>query len=92
VSGDVLELAIDRLVLDGVELPADAMATFSALVERELRRILDGGGPATGGWAAAPAAELRPLILSTPPDVSALARDLAERIALEAGALGGWDG
>ncbi|HEU0237003.1 MAG TPA: hypothetical protein VFR14_11250 [Candidatus Limnocylindrales bacterium] len=91
MSGDALEVAIDRLVLDGVELPADAVATFSALVERELRRILDGGGPAAGGWAAAPA-ELRPLILSTPPDVPALARDVAERIALEAGAVGGRDG
>ena len=82
-----IDLSIDRLVLDGVELPADAVATFPALVERELRRILDGGSVSS---PSAGPDELRPIVLSTPPDVPALARELAARIA--DGAAGAWDG
>ena len=82
------DLAIGRLVLDGIDLPADAVPTFAGLVEAELRRILDG---AAAGSRPAPD-ELRPILLSAPTDVPALARELAERIAAGAAAAGGWDG
>ena len=81
-----VDLAIERLVLDGIDLPADA-AHLRGLVETELRRILDGAAAARVG-----AAELRPIVLSAPPDVPALARALAERIAAGAAAAGAWDG
>jgi hypothetical protein len=82
-----LDLSIDRLVLDGVDLPNEAAATLGGLVEAELRRIVDGGGRVGAG-----ATEREPLILSTPPDVPALARHLAERIADAAVLAGAWDG
>lgn len=88
---EAVGMTIDRLVLDGIELPADEVASFPARVESELRKILDGGWPAPGGVSRV-AHELTPLILSTPPDVQALARALAERIAEAAAAEGGWDG
>jgi hypothetical protein len=81
------DLAIERLVLDGIDLPADAIPTFAGLVEAELRRILDGA--AASSWSAPD--ELRPILLSAPPDVPALARELAERIAAGAAAAGGRD-
>jgi hypothetical protein len=82
-----IDLSIERLVLDGIDLPADAVATLPALVESELRRILDGGSMSSSSVGPD---ELRPIVLSTPPDVPALARELAARIA--AGAAGAWDG
>ena len=90
-----LDLAVDRLVLDGIALPADAVPTFAGLIEAELRQILDAGWPAEespSGAASSGPAELEPLILSTPPDVPALARALAERIAERAAVEGAWDG
>jgi hypothetical protein len=79
VTGGAFDVAIDRLVLDGLELPADAVATLGDLIEAELRRIFDGGGPIDGDSSAG--AELGPLMLTTPPDVPKLVRDLAVRIA-----------
>ena len=89
-------VTVDRLVLDGIRLPADQIDGFPALVELELRRILDGGWPVPGAVSTRPY-ELTPLILSTPPDVPALARALAERMAdaataEAAAAEGAWDG
>lgn len=96
MTDEAVAVTIDRLVLDGIELPADQVASFPALVESELRRILDGGWPVPGAVARR-AFELTPLMLSTPPDVAALARALAERIAdaatAEAASVeGAWDG
>ena len=79
-----LDLVVERLVLDGIELSSDQAATLGALVEAEVRRIVDGGrltAPRTVG-----AIDVNPIALS-PPDLSALARVLAERITDEA--LGG---
>jgi hypothetical protein len=91
MSGGALDVAIDRLVLDGVLIPADAVATLGELIESELRRILDGGG--RPGEGSSVGAELDPLILTNPPDVPKLVRDLAERIADAAATAGGrWDG
>jgi hypothetical protein len=85
-----LDLSIDRLVLDGLDLSAEAATTLSGLVASELRRIIDGGG--SGSASATAGAEREPLILSSPPDVPTLARVLAERIAAESGVAGAWDG
>jgi hypothetical protein len=84
-----LDLVVDRLVLEGVSLPAAAMASLSAIVEAELRRIFDGGGPPTVGSVVD--GERRPLLLATPPGVPALGRELAERIAAQVRANGAWD-
>jgi hypothetical protein len=73
-----LDISIDRLVVDVPDLPDEAAATLGRLVEVELRRIFDGGGPSSAGSARA---ELQPLILSAPPDVPGLARAMAQRIA-----------
>jgi hypothetical protein len=85
-----LDLSIDRLVLDGLDPSEEAATTLGDLVATELRRILDGGG--SGGAGATAGAEREPIILSTPPDVSALARVLAERIAAQTDVAGAWDG
>jgi len=82
-----IDVSIDGLILDGIDLPADAVPRFGGLVEAELRRIVDG---AAAGSGSAPD-ELRPILLTTPPDVPALAREIAERIAARATIAGGWD-
>ena len=89
MTGGTLDVAIDRLVLDGLDLPADAVATLGDLIEAELRRILDGGGPIDGESSGG--AELGPLMLASPPDVPQLVRDLAARIAEAATAGEQWD-
>ena len=89
MTGAGLDLSIDRLVLDGIAIPADDVPRLQGLVEAELRRIVDGGGRSSAGF---PSSELEPLILATPPDVPSLARALAERIADRAAAEGAWDG
>jgi hypothetical protein len=88
MTGAGLELSIDRLVVDVPGLPEEAAATLGQLVEAELRRIFDAGGPP----GTSSRAELEPLVLSTPPDVSALARALAGRIADRAAQEEAWDG
>jgi hypothetical protein len=87
LGGDALDLSIDRLVLDGLDLPSDAAETLRARVESELGRILHGRGTTT---SARP--ELEPIVLGSPPDMLALARVLAARIADEADRAGAWDG
>ena len=89
MRGGGIDVAIDRLVVDVPGLPEEAAATLSRLVEAELRRIFDAGGPSTTGSSRA---ELEPLMLSTPPDVPALARALAGRIADRAAEEEAWDG
>jgi hypothetical protein len=89
MTGAGLDLSIDRLVLDVPGLPEEAAVTLGRLVEDELRQIFDGGGPSSIGSARA---ELELLVLSTPPDVPALARALAGRIADRAAGVEAWDG
>ena len=86
--GSSVDLAIDRITLEGVVLPADEVAAFPGLVEAELRRILDAGA----AIASSGRDELAPLLLSEPVDAAALARALAERIAHRGLAEGAWDG
>ena len=89
MTGAGLDLSIDRLVVDVPGLPEEAAATLGRLVEDELRRIFDAGGPSRTGSSRA---ELEPVMLSTPPDVPALARALAGRIADRAAEEEAWDG
>jgi hypothetical protein len=86
VSAPSVDLGIERIVLDGVALPADEVTTLPALVEAELRRILAGGAFPAGGRS-----ELAPVLLSDPPDLRSLARVLAERIIADTLAEA-WDG
>jgi hypothetical protein len=77
-----VEIAIDRLVLDGFDMAPEQSEMLVRLVEAEVRRIVDGGRlTATRTMSAA---QIQPLALSDPPDLPALARALAERITDEA--------
>jgi hypothetical protein len=86
----VLDLTIDRLVIEGLDLPADAARDLEPLITAELRRILATGG----GTTDSPADGLGtgPVLVTGGADLPALARALAERIAREATAAGGRDG
>ncbi len=77
-----LDLVVERLVLDGIELAPDQAATLGALVEAEVRRIIDGGRLTASRMVGA--IDVYPIALSQPPDLAALARVLAERITDEA--------
>jgi hypothetical protein len=86
------QITIERLVLDGIALPEDDLARFPLLLESELDRLLESGRLTPPAAPFAGATEARPLILSSPPDVSALARDVAERIVDAVAAGGAWNG
>jgi len=81
VSGPVLDLVVERLVLEGLALTPEQASTLAGLVEAELRLLAAGGGLPGGGDAFF--VDVKPAALSQPPDLTALSRVLAQRIAAE---------
>jgi hypothetical protein len=92
VSDLATKLILERVVLHGIEIPEDDLNRFPDLLRAELVRRLESGRPTPGSAAGEGAEESRPLILSSPPDVLELAREVAERVIQTASAVGAWDG
>jgi len=85
------KLTLERVVLHGIEIPEEDLNKFPDLLRAELARRLESGLP-TPGAADEDAGESGPLILSSPPDVLVLAREVAKRIIQRASVEGAWDG
>ena len=67
--------------LDGIALPREQAMVLAGLVEDELRMLAASGGMSGGRDAFI--LDTKPTTLSEPPDLQALARVLAGRIAVE---------
>jgi hypothetical protein len=85
-------LSVERVVLHGIALPEEDLNRFPDLLRAELVRRLESGLPTPASATSEGADESRPLILSSPPDVLVLAREVAERIIQRASTEGAWDG
>lgn len=82
MTGRGVDLVVERLVLEGLDLIPEQAATLVRLIEAEVRRIIDGGRLTAARTVSA--TNVQPIALAQPPDLSALARLLAERITDEA--------
>jgi hypothetical protein len=86
------QLTVERVVLHGIDIPQDDLNRFPDLLTAELSRLLENGLPTPGTDPGKGAEESTPLVLSSPPDVVILARDLAERILVAASVDDAFDG
>ena len=90
MSGPAIDLVVECLVLEGIGLNPEQAATLAELVEEELRRMLAGGALSSGRDLAL--VDSKPIALAQPPDLAALARTLAQRIAADAKSAGAGHG
>ena len=81
MNGPGLNLVVERIVLDGITLPPEQASALARLVEDELRLLASGGGIFDDNDALL--LDVKPITLLEPPDLPALARVLARRIAAE---------
>jgi hypothetical protein len=77
-----ISMHIDRLVLDGIDLPAEQHSAFQAALVAELTRLLAEGGldhslAAGGAFYRAPAAEIR---LAGPAGPAVMGRQVAQSV------------
>jgi hypothetical protein len=85
-AGGAVDLVVERLLLEGVDLPPERGDELVRLLEEELRPLVAGGG-----LSALPGeglSEAIPTSFGQPVDLRALARVMARRVArgiLEAG-------
>ncbi len=87
MSRGALDLVVDRLVVDGLDLPPERGEELARLVEEELRPIVAGG--AYSALREGTVSSVQPLSLTQPLDLRELARALARRIAARAMEAGG---
>lgn len=78
-SGGAMDLVIDRLLIEGVELPPERGEELLRLLEEELRPVLAGGGPSAASDPGL--AEAKPTSFGQPVDLRELARVMARRVA-----------
>ena len=80
MSGRVRTVAIERLVLEGVEPGSNRVARLRNLIADEVAREVGAGSPDPGGAASTPAAARGELSPDARPD-AALARDVGRAVA-----------
>jgi hypothetical protein len=82
MSRGAVDLVVERLLVDGLDLTPEQAGELGRLLEEELRPIVAGGGPSA--LAADGITAVIPVSLKQPPDLRALARELAKQVAARA--------
>ena len=82
MSAHPFDLVVEPRVLEGIELIPEQAGTLAGLIETEVRRIIDGGRLASTRTVTG--VDVQAVALAEPPDLTAFARALAERIADQA--------